>query len=69
MNEELGGEAVQELGGAARFFTCNVLETDNISAAVKGVTEWVKESGKPLGGIIPAAGVGLPATVRLGPEP
>ena len=63
MNEELGSEAVRELGSAASFFTCNVLETENISAAVRGVTEWIKETRKPLGAIIPAAGVGLPATV------
>jgi 3-hydroxyacyl-CoA dehydrogenase / 3-hydroxy-2-methylbutyryl-CoA dehydrogenase len=63
MNEGLGAEAVNELGSAARFFACNVLETDNIAAAVKGVTEWIRETGKPLGGIIPAAGVGLPATI------
>jgi 3-hydroxyacyl-CoA dehydrogenase / 3-hydroxy-2-methylbutyryl-CoA dehydrogenase len=52
------------LGLSAKFFVCNVLKTESIEAAVRGTVEWVKETGKPLGGVVPAAGVGNPATVR-----
>ena len=64
MNEELGAELVDELGSSARFFICDVLDTKSISSAVQGTANWVRETRKPLGGIIPAAGVGGAATVR-----
>lgn len=63
MNEESGQEVAKEVGSAARFFACNVLETDSIASAVKGAVDWIKETGKTLGGVIPAAGVSTPATV------
>jgi 3-hydroxyacyl-CoA dehydrogenase/3-hydroxy-2-methylbutyryl-CoA dehydrogenase len=44
MNEETAGEVVQIVGSKkARFFECNVLETESIAAAVKGSLAWVKE--------------------------
>lgn len=64
LNEELGAEVVKLLpNGSGKFFVCDVLETESIAAAVKGVVEWIEETGKPMGGIIPAAGVGNPSTV------
>ncbi|KEY68406.1 hypothetical protein S7711_01182 [Stachybotrys chartarum IBT 7711] len=63
MNEELGREFVQELGGSARFFICDVLDTDSVAKAVQGAVAWVGETGKTLGGVIPAAGVSTPATM------
>ncbi|KAF6805051.1 3-hydroxyacyl- dehydrogenase [Colletotrichum sojae] len=63
MNEDLGNELVAKLGSSAKFFVCDVLDTESIEAAVKGTAEWVKQSGKPIGGVIPAAGVGNPATI------
>lgn len=56
---------VQELGGAARarFFAVDVTDTASIAAATKATAEWVAETNKPLGGIIPAAGVGNPGLV------
>ncbi|KAI0533697.1 short chain dehydrogenase [Xylaria digitata] len=64
LNEELGVEVVKKLpNGAAKFFVCDVLETESIAAAVKGVVEWTEKTRKPIGGIIPAAGVGNPATI------
>jgi 3-hydroxyacyl-CoA dehydrogenase/3-hydroxy-2-methylbutyryl-CoA dehydrogenase len=64
MNEETAGEVVQLVGSKkARFFECNVLETESIAAAVKGSLAWVKETGKEVGGVIAAAGVGAPAKV------
>ncbi|RFU81829.1 3-hydroxyacyl- dehydrogenase [Trichoderma arundinaceum] len=62
-DEETGQALEKELGPAAKFFHCNVLQTESIAKAVQGTVDWVKETGKPLGGVIPAAGVGLPAAV------
>ncbi|CAM1504438.1 Fc.00g020290.m01.CDS01 [Cosmosporella sp. VM-42] len=63
MNEENGQEIVKKLGSSAKFFQCNVLDTDSIAGAVKGTVDWIKETGKTLGGVIPAAGVSTPATI------
>lgn len=65
MNEDLGNAVVKELGSSVRFFQCDVSNTESVAAAVAGTVSWVKQSGKPLGGIIPAAGVGRPGLVRL----
>ncbi len=62
-NEENGQEFTKTLGLAARFFVCDVLESESIAKAVQGTAEWAKESGKPIGGAITAAGVALPAPV------
>ncbi|ETS75116.1 hypothetical protein PFICI_13600 [Pestalotiopsis fici W106-1] len=63
MNDENGAAIVSKLGPQTKFFVCNVLETDSIKAAVDGTVAWIKETGKPLGGVIPAAGVSTPATM------
>ena len=63
MNEEDGTEFAKQIGSSAKFFVCNVLETESVAAAVKGAVEWVGQTGKTLGGVIPAAGVSTPATV------
>lgn len=66
LNAENGAELVSNLPkGVARFFECNVLETESITAAVAGAVDWIKETGKPLAGVVPAAGVSTPATVGL----
>lgn len=66
MNEELAQEVVKKIGGGkTKFFEANVLETDSVAAAVKGALEWVKETGKEVGGVIAAAGVATPAKVRF----
>lgn len=67
MNADDGAELVQRLGPQTKFFECNVLETASIQAAVDGTAEWIKSTGRPLAGVIPAAGVTLPATVGLHP--
>lgn len=66
MNEEAGEEIVKSLGSQVKFFPCDVLETESISRAVQGTVEWTEETGKALGGVIPAAGVSTPATVSQG---
>lgn len=64
MNEELGNALVTELGpSAAKFVVCDVSDTASIASAVDAAAAWVKETGKPLGGIIPAAGVGHPGLI------
>lgn len=47
-------------------------DTDSIGAAARATAEWVKTTGAPLGGIIPAAGVGNPGLILDGkhrPQP
>lgn len=68
MNEELANEVVKEWPGKTKFFEANVLETKSIAAAVNGALEWVKETGKEVGGVIAAAGVSTPAKVSCVPH-
>jgi NAD(P)-dependent dehydrogenase (short-subunit alcohol dehydrogenase family) len=70
MNPKLGTKAVEELGSRTKFFETNITDTAAIEAAVKGVVDWIKETNAPIGGVIPAAGVGLPAKlIGKGNEP
>lgn len=62
MNDD-GHELAKEIGSSAKFFVCDVLNTESITKAVQGTTEWAKQVNKPIGGVIPAAGVSTPATV------
>ncbi|KAK4184470.1 3-hydroxyacyl-CoA dehydrogenase type-2 [Podospora australis] len=64
LNPDNGQALVNELGSSsAKFFETDVADTESIASAVKGIAEWVKTTGKPLGGIIPAAGVGRPGLI------
>ncbi|KAI9729286.1 MAG: hypothetical protein M1834_006957 [Cirrosporium novae-zelandiae] len=64
MNASQGQEFVQQLGQSkARFFEVDVTDTSSIEHAVTETMEWAKETGAELGGVIPAAGVGLPAKI------
>ena len=66
LNVDSGNEAVKALGSdTAAFFETDVTDSESIAAAVKGVSEWVKKTGKPIGGIVSAAGVGNPGKVRF----
>ncbi len=65
MNEDLGAELEAELGSSAKFWRCDVTDTDNIAEVVRATVDWIKTTRKPLGGIIPAAGTGLPGLVRM----
>ncbi|OAA47909.1 3-hydroxyacyl-CoA dehydrogenase [Metarhizium rileyi] len=62
LNED-GHEMVKDVGSCAKFFVCDVLDTESITKAVQGTAEWAKASSKPIGGVIPAAGVSTPATI------
>src|SRR5690606_6069869 len=60
-NTDLGAETIKELGPKnAQFFQCDVTETESIAKAVGGALKWISETGKQLGGVIPAAGSGAP---------
>ncbi|KAK9473528.1 NAD(P)-binding protein [Dipodascopsis tothii] len=55
-----------DLGAAAvagkphlRFFELDVTETDRAAAVVDAVVAWTRQTGKPLGGVVNAAGVGM----------
>ena len=64
MNEEGGLALVQDLPkGQTTFFQCDVSDTESISQAVQGSLQWIRETGKELGGIIAAAGVSTPAKI------
>ncbi|CAK1364594.1 3-hydroxyacyl-CoA dehydrogenase type-2 [Cercospora beticola] len=61
MNPESGNTVVQKLGQKlAKFFEVDVTDSDSLKSAIDGAADWAKSSGKPLGGLVPAAGVGLP---------
>ncbi|KAL1837383.1 hypothetical protein VTJ49DRAFT_3942 [Mycothermus thermophilus] len=63
MNEELGKALVSELGPSTTFIPCDVSDTASIKEAVDAAIAWIRKSGKPLGGIIPGAGVGHPGLI------
>ena len=64
MNPDGGSALVEELGADhTKFFQADVSDTDSITAAIKDTLEWVKKTGKELGGVIAAAGVSNPAKI------
>ena len=64
LNADSGAKAIKELGSErSRFFEVDVTETETISKAAEGVAKWIQETGKPIGGVISAAGVGNPGKV------
>ncbi|KAK1828983.1 NAD(P)-binding protein [Podospora conica] len=46
-----------------KFFECDVTSTTSITTAVAALTSWTATTGFPLGGIVPAAGIGLPGLI------
>ncbi|KAK3674164.1 hypothetical protein LTR78_006011 [Recurvomyces mirabilis] len=60
LNAENGQKVVAELGTHAKFFEVDVSEPSSVAAAVSALVPWLKETGKPIGAVIPAAGVGMP---------
>jgi len=66
LNHDAGEEAVKTLGkDKSIFFECDVTESESIEGAIKNVAKWVEKTGKPIGGIVSAAGVGNPGKVCL----
>lgn len=60
LNAENGEKAVKELGSNAKFFEVDITQTESLQKVVKSIVEWISQTSKPIGGVIPAAGVGLP---------
>jgi NAD(P)-dependent dehydrogenase (short-subunit alcohol dehydrogenase family) len=65
LNAGAGEKIVKELGERSKFFEVDVSDTASVEAAVNGSIEWVKSTGKPVGGVIAAAGVGGAAKVSF----
>jgi 3-hydroxyacyl-CoA dehydrogenase/3-hydroxy-2-methylbutyryl-CoA dehydrogenase len=64
LNADSGAAALKELGSErCKFFEADVSDTESIEKAVAGVSQWLQETGKEIGGIVSAAGVGNPAKV------
>lgn len=64
IDQSSGEEALKHIGTErSRFFETDVSETESIEAAVAGVVAWVKQTGKAIGGLVSAAGVGNPGKV------
>ena len=64
LNADAGAEIVKELGKErAIFFETDVSETESIKKAVDGTAKWVQQTGKQIGGVVAAAGVGSAAKV------
>lgn len=63
LNAEAGEKITKEFGDKSIFFETDVSDTSSVEAAVKGSVEWVKKTGKPIGGVVAAAGVGGAAKV------
>lgn len=70
MNAENGEAFVKELGDTtrARFFEVDVSDTDVVEQCVGKIVEWSKSTGKQIGGVVAAAGVGNPGKVCSGYE-
>lgn len=64
LNSDNGEKILKQLNNErVVFFECDVSDTKSIEAAVNGTVEWIKKTGAPLAGCIPAAGVGAAAKV------
>lgn len=46
-----------------RFFEVDVTDSEAIGRAVDGAARWAKETGLEIGGVVAAAGIGLPGLV------
>ena len=62
MNAEMGEAIVSALGSSrAHSYETDVTSSDSIASAVEGTVAWTKETNVPIGGVICAAGVGIPS--------
>ena len=61
LNADNGAKIVSELGDRTKFFEVDVTETSSMESAINNAVTWIKQTNKPIGAIIPAAGVGMPA--------
>ena len=64
MNEEPDSDLAKQFGSSVKQWICDVADTKSIAAAAKAVVAWTKDTKRPLGGVVSAAGVGNPELVR-----
>lgn len=61
----LDEDVVKQFGAdRAKFVQTDVTDTSSVQAAVASGADWIKQTGKRFGGVVAAAGVGLPSKVR-----
>lgn len=66
VNSEAGSNAIKEFGEEkAKFVQTDVTDTSSIQAALDAGIKWIKATGKPIAGVIAAAGVALPGKVSV----
>ena len=66
LNDDMNGQLLAKLGqGMRMFFHVDVSDTKSVASAVARVLAWTKSTGKKVGGVVAAAGIGNPAKVRL----
>jgi NAD(P)-dependent dehydrogenase (short-subunit alcohol dehydrogenase family) len=63
INFDTGAAVAKELGERALFFEVDVSESESIAKAIDGTVAWAKKTGKPIRGVVAAAGVGVPGKV------
>lgn len=64
MNEKGGQALANELGhDRAKIVLTDVSNTASVAKSVRGTLLWVKQTGKAVGGVVAAAGVGHPAKI------
>lgn len=45
-----------------KFYSADVASTDSIASAISSILDWIESTGRPLGGVVTAAGIGIPTT-------
>ena len=64
LNAENGEQVLKQLNNErVVFFETDVSDTKSVQAAVDGTVKWIEKTGKPMAGVVPAAGVGSAAKV------
>lgn len=61
LNAETGSKVIQDFGSRVKFWEADMRDTSALEKAVSDIAAWTKEISAPIGGVVPAAGVGLPA--------
>ncbi|KAK3708777.1 hypothetical protein LTR37_011298 [Vermiconidia calcicola] len=61
LSAETGNSIVNELGDRVKFYEADMSSTTSVQTAVNAIATWISQTSAPIGGVIPAAGVGLPS--------
>lgn len=64
LNAENGEQVLKQLNNERVVFSeTDVSDTKSVQAAVDGTVKWIEKTGKPMAGVVPAAGVGSAAKI------